>query len=97
VTRRKRYTRNLGRVPSEAIPKRGTGTRYVRFAHEREPYGVFSYVSDARPRLSEADLEELNEIIAWFSVHLEEPTRLVPVLRKRRARSGESTWTVRDV
>jgi hypothetical protein len=89
VSRRKRYTRNLGRVPAEAIPKRGNGATYVRFAHDVEPYGVFSYVSDARRRLSERDRGELDDLLAWFRAHLDEPTRLVPVLRQRRTGSSD--------
>jgi hypothetical protein len=40
---RKRYTRNLGRELPSPLPVRTT-TEWVRFEHEREPYGVFSYL-----------------------------------------------------
>jgi hypothetical protein len=41
MSRRKKYTRNLGRARAERVPTRGTGARYIRFAHADEPFGVF--------------------------------------------------------
>lgn len=57
--RRLRFTRNLGRAELEKVPRRGAGARYVRFAHRTRPFGVCSFVDDARPRLSEPDRVEL--------------------------------------
>jgi hypothetical protein len=93
VSRRKKYTRNLGRVRVERVPTRGTGSRYVRFAHVDEPYGVFSYLKDAKPMLSEADRAELEELRAWFGAHLDEPDCFVPVRphRGKASRVGEPT------
>jgi len=89
MSRRKRYTRNLGRTSGDAIPKRGTGSRYVRFAHARDPYGIFSYVSDARTRLSEPDREALDALVAWFRQSLDIPLCLIPAyLPRRRGRDN---------
>jgi hypothetical protein len=93
VSRRKKYTRNLGRSSVERVPTRGAGARYIRFAHRDEPYGVFSYLGDAKPRLSDSDREELNALREWFQGHLEEPDCFVPirVRRGKAAREGEPT------
>jgi hypothetical protein len=69
----------MGRAAAEVVPRRGKGTRYVRFSHATEDYGVFSYADEARRRLSDAERDELDAIIAWFSDHLEEPMCFVPV------------------
>jgi hypothetical protein len=84
MSRRKRFTRNLGRALNNGVPKRGTGTHFVRFAHLREPYGVFSYVDEARGWLREEKREELDEIVGWFRAHLDEPACLVPARRRRK-------------
>ena len=47
MSRRKRYTRNLGRSLPEPLPVRTTA-EWVRFEHAREPYGVFCYLPDVR-------------------------------------------------
>jgi hypothetical protein len=93
VSRRKKYTRNLGRVRAERVPTRGTGARYIRFAHADEPFGVFSYLREARPRLSDPDRDELKMLREWFQAHLEEPDCFVPVRphRGRASRVGEPT------
>jgi len=93
VSRRKKYTRNLGRARTERVPTRGAGSKYIRFAHRDEPYGVFSYLRDAKPRLSDSDREELKAHREWFQGHLEEPDCFVPP-RPRRGkaeRHGEPT------
>lgn len=89
MSRRKRYTRGFGRAPSEALPLRGAGDLFVRFAHAVEPYGVFSYLNDAERRLAGAERAELDEAVAWFNAHLDAPARLVPVLRGRRVPRGK--------
>jgi hypothetical protein len=93
VSRRKKYTRNLGRARVERVPTRGTGARYVRFAHANEPFGVFSYLREASPALSDPDRAELKVLRDWFATHLEAPDCFVPV-RPRRGRPsyvGEPT------
>jgi hypothetical protein len=93
VSRRKKYTRNLGRARVERVPRRGAGTHYVRFAHRDEPFGVFSYLREARPRLSEPDRDEVKALREWFQEHLEEPDCFVPVRVRRglASRHGEPT------
>ena len=93
MSRRKKYTRNLGRGRVERVPTRGTGGKYVRFAHVDEPFGVFSYLKDARPMLSEAERAELQELRRWFAAHLDEPDTFVPVRPQGRlaSRHGEPT------
>ena len=78
MSRRKRFTRNLGRERPLSVPRQGSGSRYVRFGHEHEPYGVFSYASDARSRLDDLERDELDGLLAWFRTHLAEPRSMVP-------------------
>lgn len=71
MSRRKRYTRNFGRTLPAPLPVRPT-TEWVRFEHEREPFGVFSYLRDAkemRPGLSRA----IDELADWFELWLGAP------------------------
>lgn len=82
MSRRQRFTRNLGRPTVVPSPAR-TPTRYVRFEHAHEVidgihFGPFSYLSDARERLEANDLAELDTIVAWFDDHLDVPERMVP-------------------
>src|SRR5256885_3057757 len=72
MSRRKRYTRNFGRTLKQPLPVRTT-VEWVRFEHEHEPYGVFSYCSDARAALPKEALPELNELLRWFRIHLGAP------------------------
>ncbi|MEM7158111.1 MAG: hypothetical protein AAF799_35040 [Myxococcota bacterium] len=72
MSRRKRYLRNLGRTLPEPLALRTT-TAWIRFEHESEPYGVFSYISDVRPKLSTSEEEELDEILDWFYDELDAP------------------------
>jgi hypothetical protein len=67
-----RYKRNLGRRLPAPLPVRTT-TEWIRFEHEREPSGVFSYLSDARPHLAPAHRAELATLHAWFNAHLDAP------------------------
>ncbi len=60
MSRRQRYTRNLGRAltaPTSMQPE----VVVVRFEHERELYGLFSYVSVAQENLPGAERRELAE------------------------------------
>jgi hypothetical protein len=93
VSRGKKYTRNIHRARVERVPTRGAGSRYIRFAHRDEPYGVFSYLTDAKRWLSNSDREELKALREWFQAHLEEPDCFVPIRVRRRkiARDGEPT------
>jgi hypothetical protein len=75
MSRRKRYTRNLGRKLKSPLPARTT-VEWIRFEHESEPYGVFSYASDARANLPAARIFELDTLLAWFSTHLHAPDLL---------------------
>jgi hypothetical protein len=93
VSRRKRYTRNLGRERPATVPRQGTGSRYVRFVHEHEPYGVFSHFDVARVRLGEPERTELDELLGWFRAHLDLPTSLVPV-HEPTAEGGEGPRAV---
>ena len=72
MSRRKRYTRNLGRTLKSPQPVRTT-SEWVRFEHEREPYGVFSYLSDARKGLGSGLRAEVETIVTWFDDNLGAP------------------------
>jgi hypothetical protein len=75
MSRRKKFTRNLGREPPSPLPVRTT-SEWVRFEHENEPYGAFSYISDAEALLSTEGLKELRAIRSWFNEHLDAPDDL---------------------
>jgi hypothetical protein len=92
MSRRLRFTRNVGRRVPAPTPQREE-LRYVRFEHATEiirgvAFGPFSYVGDARKLLVGSDLAELNDVMRWFSDNLEEPERMVPFrdVGERRAR-----------
>lgn len=92
MSRRARFTRNLGREVPAPKPRRDL-LRYVRFEHATErvqgvAFGPFSYVADARELLRGDDLAELNGVMTWFCDHLEEPGRMVPFrdVGEKRAR-----------
>lgn len=72
MSRRKRYTRNMGRALPEPLPLRATSV-WLRFEHELEPYGLFSYVDEAKERLDSVHRDEIDEICAWFAQHLDAP------------------------
>ena len=75
MSRRKRYTRNLGRDLKSPQPVRTT-TWWIRFEHEREPFGVFSYLNEARETATAAVCDEIDASSAWFSDHLHAPDLL---------------------
>jgi hypothetical protein len=92
MSRRLRFTRNLGRRLPTPTPAREP-LRYVRFEHAREriggqAFGPFSYLDDARAVLSDEDADALERVVAWFAEHLDEPERMVPfrIVGERRAR-----------
>jgi hypothetical protein len=70
MPRSKRYTRNLGRKKSEPLP---STLEWVRFEHTSEPYGVFSYLKDARATLSARLVAEVRTLGDWFAKHLDAP------------------------
>jgi hypothetical protein len=73
MSRRQRYTRNLGRALREPTPVQATRA-WIRYEHAHEPYGVFSFVNAACSRLDpkrRAQLEALNQ---WFHDHLFAPS-----------------------
>ena len=53
-----------------------TTQQWIRFEHEDEPYGVFSYVSDARAVLGKGERAELQALLEWFGEHLGAPDEL---------------------
>jgi hypothetical protein len=75
MSRRKRFTRNLGRKLRSPLPVRTT-VEWVRFEHESEPFGVFSYLSEACDLLSEEGRKELQAIRDWFNERLDAPDLL---------------------
>jgi hypothetical protein len=72
VSRRKRYTRNLGRKLKAPTPVRTT-VEWIRFEHEDEPFGVFSYLDDATALLDRQQRAELDRLEKWFSSRLHAP------------------------
>jgi hypothetical protein len=82
MSRRLRFTRNIGRRVPAPTPQRER-LRYVRFEHATETirgvtYGPFSYVDEARDLLIGGDRAELDDVMQWFNDNLEEPVRMVP-------------------
>lgn len=69
MSRRTRFTRNLGRRLESPLPVRTT-VEWIRFEHDREPYGVFCYLNEAREKLATAERDELDGINDWFSEYL---------------------------
>ena|SRR5947209_2780998 len=75
MSRRKRYTRNLGRKLKSPLPIRTT-VEWIRFEHEKEPYGIFSYVTEARELVAAELRGELDALRDWFAAHLDAPDLL---------------------
>ena len=73
MSRRKRYTRNLGRKLKSPLPVRTT-MEWVRFEHADEPYGLFCYVADARERVSTEVRRQIDALAGWFEDHLDAPS-----------------------
>lgn len=93
MSRRKRYLRNLGRTLPEPLPRRTT-TEWIRFEHETEPYGVFSYVRDAKAKLPEADIDEVELLMDWFNEWLDAPED--GLNEERFWFCAEADWTIRQ-
>ncbi len=74
MSRRKRYTRNLGRRPREPLPR---SEEWVRFEHELEGFGVFSYLSDARARGSSRLAARIERLRAGFNFGRDAPSAAV--------------------
>src|SRR6185295_19665623 len=77
MSRRKRYTRNLGRRRVAPIDCDRT-TEWVRFEHALDGYGLFTYVptdeeDDWQDLLDETGRAHLAELRAWFNEHLGAP------------------------
>jgi hypothetical protein len=72
MSRRKRFTRNLGRTLGSPLPVRTTD-EWVRFEHERAPYGLFSCLSAAEKGLGSGLRAELRVLSHWFNEHLDVP------------------------
>lgn len=72
MPRSKRYTRNLGRTLKTPLPVRAT-MEWVRFEHEREPYGVFWYVPQALPGLPQEKRKKAESLWRWFADNLGSP------------------------
>lgn len=72
MSRRKRYTRNLGRKLREPAP---FTTEWVRFEHANEPWGVFCYLKDACRKLPGRSSAELILLRDWFNRHLNAPSK----------------------
>ncbi len=83
--------------------KRYTTVEWIRFEHEDEPYGVFSYVSDARGILAPKERDELETL--WFCAesveHVAQARRLaallnqaaIPIVERRTRRvPGKVKW-----
>jgi hypothetical protein len=76
VSRRKRYTRNLGRRLREPLPR---SEEWVRFEHELQGFGVFSYLDDARARGSSRLVARIDRLWAWFNLWLDAPSNAVKI------------------
>lgn len=75
MSRRKRFTRNLGRALKEPLPVRTT-IEWVRFEHEHEPFGVFCYLREAREAAVPEVRAEMETLVDWFVDHLHAPDLL---------------------
>ena len=72
MSRRTRYTRNLGRPCKAPLPVRTT-RQWIRFEHEYEPFGIFSYPQEADAALDEESRKEIKDLYKWFCRHLHSP------------------------
>jgi hypothetical protein len=72
VSRRKRYTRNLGRALKSPTPVQTT-VEWVRFEHEDAPFGVFWFLPDATENLGSEARDEMDSLRSWFCDRLKVP------------------------
>lgn len=75
MSRRKRFTRNLGRKLKSPLPARTT-VEWIRFEHRDVPYGIFSYLGDARDFAIRTARDEIDTLSDWFNEHLRVPKGL---------------------
>jgi len=94
VSRRKHYTRNLGRTVPAPLSARTT-VEWIRYEHEHEPYGVFSYLKDAAAVLPAAEHAELTALRDWFNQHLGAPEAATEERFWFRAEAGEHATKAR--
>lgn len=94
MSRRARYTRNLGRRLPAPLPAHDPDEEWIRFEHAHEPYGLFSYGSLARPALEPARRRRLEELYEWFDRELDLPSRM-HAFRFVGRRTG-SKWRAKD-
>ena len=69
MSRKKRYTRNLGRTLPSPQPVRTT-EEWVRFESAHEPFGIFNYLSQAERRLSAGRRAKAERLYRWFVENL---------------------------
>jgi hypothetical protein len=84
MSRKKRYTRNLGRTLPSPQPV-WTTVEWVRFENEHEPFGVFWYRSRAERKLSAGRREKSERLYRWFVENLGWP-------KDERALTEERFW-----
>ncbi len=82
MSRRKRYTRNLGRTLPSPQPVRTT-EEWVRFENAHEPFGVFTYVSRAERRSSAGRRAKSERLCRWFVENLVSPEDEVDLTEER--------------
>lgn len=89
MSRRSRFTRNLGRRVVAPLPARAL-VGYVRFEHAEhdDACGPFTHARTGLARLTGDDRVALRALLDWFDEHLEAPVRMVPFryVGERRAR-----------
>jgi hypothetical protein len=68
---------------------------WIRFEHEHEPYGVFSYLKDAAAALPAGDGTEFQELRTWFNQHLDAPERASNERFWFRVEAGEHAMRAR--
>jgi hypothetical protein len=99
MSRRKRYTRNLGRKLPSPQPVRTT-VEWVRFENAHEPFGVFTYLSQARRRLSAGRCAKSEGLSRWFGENLGSPKEAEALTEERfwfRAEAREHVEKAREL
>ena len=96
MSRRKRYTRNLGRKLPSPQPVRTT-VEWVRFENQHEPFGVFTYVSLAKRKLSPVRREKAERLTRWFTENLGSPEKATDERFWFRAEAREHVENAREL
>jgi hypothetical protein len=99
MSRRKRYTRNLGRTLPSPQPVRTT-VEWVRFENRHEPFGVFTYTTRAERRLSAERRAKAERLYRWFVENLGWPKDESALTEERfwfRAESREHIEKAREL